>query len=439
MNDPTPRTILHVDLDAFFASVEVREDPSLRGKPVVIGADPQGGRGRGVVSTASYEAREYGIHSAQPVSQAWRRCPHAVFLPPRGALYAKASRRFFAILHRFTDLVEPLSIDEAFLDVTDSRRLFGDGRAIAQRIQQEVKEEEHLTASVGVAPVKFAAKIASDLRKPEGLVVVPAERLQEFLDRMPVKRLFGAGPKAQEQLASLGIESLGDLGRFPRDQLVAVFGGTMGRHFHDLAQGIDPRAVQPDRERKSLGKEQTYLTDQADRHEVRRTLLWLVEEVSAGLRRRGLKGRTVMVKLRTSDFTTRTRRRTLTEPVDTTDAIWPVAQELLESIDETDLPIRLVGVALAEFGAVTPSLFDVPGQDASQRMSRVMDQVTEQFGAGSLVRGSLIGRQGERDEDNVYRVPEGESDPPDPGSAGPVQDRRRLDAEDLFDQDAGDQ
>lgn len=286
-----PRTILHVDLDAFFAAVEVREDPSLAGRPVVVGADPRGGRGRGVVAAASYEARAYGIHSAMPIGHAYRRCPTAAYLRPRSRLYAAASARFMAILARFTDLVEPLSIDEAFLDVTGSRALFGDGGAIARRIKDAVRAEERLIASVGVAPSKFLAKLASDLGKPDGLLVVPPDGIATFVRDVPVQRLWGAGPKSLPGFRRLGARTIGEVARLPVERLIEVFGEALGGHFHALACGHDPRLVRPDRQRKSVGRETTFAQDVRDRTLVERVLRELVEQVAHRLRRGGVTGR----------------------------------------------------------------------------------------------------------------------------------------------------
>ena len=385
-----PRAILHVDLDAFYASVEVRENPALAGRPVVVGADPRGGRGRGVVAAASYEARAFGIHSAMPISHAWRRCPQAAYLRPRMRLYAEVSRRFMAVLARYTDLVEPLSIDEAFLDVTASRALFGDGAAIAARIKREVRDAEGLTASVGVAPSKFLAKIASDLRKPDGLVVVAPEAVMAFLDELPVQRLWGAGPRAMAGFRVLGAATIGAVARLPRQRLIDTFGESLGAHFHALAQGEDARAVVPDHQRKSVGRETTFIEDVRDRAVVRRTLLELVEEVSRRLRRAGLRGQVVHIKLRSADFTTLTRQESLAAPADTTDAIWPIAERLLAKADRGEQAIRLVGVSLSHFdGEPQLALFDPPGVERARRVARAVDALAERFGSDVVRRGRV--------------------------------------------------
>lgn len=384
------RTILHVDLDAFYASVEVRENPVLAGRPVVVGADPRRGRGRGVVTAASYEARAFGVHSAMPISQAWQRCPHAVYLRPRMRLYAEVSKRFMAILERYTDLVEPLSIDEAFLDVTGSHALFGDGRTIAAHIKQAVYAAERITASIGVAPTKFLAKVASDLHKPDGLVVVAAGGVEAFLDALPVERLWGAGPRALSGFRTLGATTIGAVARLPRERLVETFGEALGAHFHALARGDDPRAVVPDHQRKSVGKETTFIEDVRDRAVVRRTLLELVEEVARRLRRGGLRGQVVHLKLRSADFTTVTRQERLAAPADTTDAIWPTAARLLERADRDMQAIRLVGVSLSHFdGEPQMALFEAPAVERARRVARAVDSLAERFGPDVVRRGSV--------------------------------------------------
>ncbi len=382
------RTILHVDLDAFYASVEVRENPALRGHPVVVGADPRGGRGRGVVCAASYEARRYGIHSAMPISVAYRRCPTAVFLRPRMTLYAEVSTRFMKILERYTDCIEPLSIDEAFLDVTGSRSLFGDGEAIAQRIKDEVCDEERITASIGVAPTKFVAKIASDLRKPDGLVLVAPDQVTEFLNPLPVGRLWGAGAKTIPVFQQLGLETIGEVAASPFEALRRALGESAARHFHSLARGIDPREVEPERRAKSIGHETTFAEDVHDRSVVQDTLLELVEQVARRLRARGRRGRTITVKLRTADFKTVTRRASLPQPVDVAEAIRPLATGLLRSADRTDLPIRLIGVSVSDFDqAEQLGLFENGAMQRQRRIARALDALTDRFGRHAVKRG----------------------------------------------------
>ena len=387
------RTILHVDMDAFFAAVEERENPVLRGRPVVVGADPQGGEGRGVVSTANYEARKYGIHSAQPISQAWRRCPHAVFLKPRGRLYADVSRQVFDVFATYTDLVEPLGIDEAFLDVTASRRLFGEGPALARRLKNDVRRATGLTASVGVAAAKFVAKIASDLRKPDGLVVVEPGTEAEFLAPLPVRRLWGAGPKALAKLGALSCTTIGDVAALDPEVLARRFGEGLGGRFHRLANGIDDRRVHTDRERKSLGKETTFDEDQTDRAAVERTLLGLCEGVAAACRRKGIAGTTITIKLRFTGFDTVSRQTGVPVPADTVEAIWPVARELFRKADRRGAAIRLVGVTLSGFDgdpATQLGMFEPAGPLADRVVAEAVDRLRERFGRDSVRRAALL-------------------------------------------------
>jgi DNA polymerase-4 len=386
------RTILHVDMDAFFAAVEEREDPSLRGKPVVIGADPRGGKGRGVVSTANYEARKYGVGSAMPIGEAWRRCPQAVFLPPRGKLYGDASRAIFEIFGHFTELVEGLSVDEAFLDVTASRRLYGDGPTIARAIKDEIRRQQSLTASVGVAASKYVAKVASDLEKPDGLVVVEPGSEAEFLAPLDVKRLWGAGPKSQQALRGLGCRTIGDVAALDPAVLVRRFGEAGGLHFHRLSRGLDERRVNPGHERKSLGKERTFGEDVTDRRVVERKLLGLCEGVAAALRRKKLAGTTVTVKLRFEGFETITRRRTLEAPVDTFELLWPAARELFREADRPKQRVRLIGVTVSGFERAPSQLglFEAPGPDLDHRVAEVVDRLSERYGRGTVTRAAML-------------------------------------------------
>ncbi|UCC72174.1 MAG: DNA polymerase IV [Gemmatimonadota bacterium] len=389
------RTILHADMDAFFAAVEAREDPSIADRPIVVGADPRGGRGRGVVAACNYEARKYGIHSAMPISEAYRRCPDAVYLRPRMKLYAEVSERIMAILEGYTELVEKLSIDEAFLDVTASTRLFGDGESIARLIKAAVWEQERLTVSVGVAPNKFLAKLASDLEKPDGLVVVEPGKEREFLHPLPVERLWGVGPKTSGQLHGLGIHTIGDIAEFPLDRLVRHLGHAHASHLIQLANGEDERPVEVGQERKQISRETTFLTDTDDRDYLQRTLLALTEEVAARLRRRGMAARTVTLKLRLAPFDTLTRRKTVDTDLTTTEAIYPIALKLLEAADPGDRSVRLIGVGVSGLHERAPEpqlgLFDEKDKgDNASRVADVMDEVSDKFGRGTLKRGKLI-------------------------------------------------
>lgn len=391
----TTRTILHADMDAFYASVEARENPEIADRPIVVGADPRAGRGRGVVAACNYRAREYGIGSAMPISEAYRRCPDAVFLPVRMELYARVSERVMATLESFTDRVERLSIDEAFLDVTDSARLFGDGVAIARQIKRRIRESERLTVSVGVAFNKFLAKLASDLEKPDGLVVVEPGRERTFLRPLPVERLWGVGPRTAEELRRAGLRTIGDVADASLHSLDALVGGRTALRLHRLAQGRDDRPVEPEREPKQIGRETTFPHDVEDRQRVERTLLELTEEVSARLRRRHLAARTVTVKLRLAPFETLTRQRTVEARLSTTEGIFPIARQLLADADPGDRAIRLVGISLSGLHEPEPtdqlSLFGRSEPQARGRgVSRVLDRLADRFGDRAVRRARLL-------------------------------------------------
>jgi len=391
------RTILHADMDAFYAAVEARANPEIADQPIVVGADPRGGRGRGVVAACNYEARKYGIHSAMPISEAYRRSPRAVYLQPRMRLYAEVSERIMQIFETYTELVEKLSIDEAFLDVTASTRLFGDAVTIARNIKTQVGEQEKLTVSIGVAPNKFLAKLASDLEKPDGLVVVEPGKEKEFLHPLPVERLWGVGEKTARRLHSLGMQTIGDIAAATLSLLDRHLGHAHAAHLQRLANGEDDRPVEPGRERKQIGRETTFMTDTDDREFVRRTLLGLTEEVTARLRRRHMAARTVTVKLRLVPFETHTRQKTLDAPVSTTDAIYPVARELLEAADPEDRPIRLIGISVSGLHDQPPerqlALFQDPTRDDNAgRVADVIDEISERFGQDAIKRARLIGQ-----------------------------------------------
>ena len=387
-----PRTILHLDMDAFYAAIEQRDRPELRGKPVVVGADPKGGRGRGVVSTASYEARRFGIGSAMPISQAYRLCPHAAYLDVDMAHYVEVSKQIKEILREVTNLVEPVSIDEAFLDVTDARRSHGTGELIARHLKQRIRDETELTASVGVATSKLVAKIASDMRKPDGLVIVPPGEEETFLAPLPIRRLWGVGPKAEEQLLKVGVVTIGDLARCPPERL-AWRVGTHGLDLVRLARGQDDRVVSGDAARaKSIGQEHTYDSDTADLGRLRRTLLDIADGVARRLRKHGLRGRTITLKYRDESFRTLTRSETLPRPTDSSDVLFEVAWRHFERV-HGGVKVRLLGIYVSGF--LTPDqleLFPEPGSDAD----RVRDAGNERFGRAALQRASLLGLGGRR-------------------------------------------
>jgi nucleotidyltransferase/DNA polymerase involved in DNA repair len=381
-----PRTILHVDMDAFYAAVEQRDRPELKGKPVIIGADPRGGRGRGVVATASYEARGFGVSSAMPISQAWKRCPKGVYLPPDMEKYAAVSREVMDILGRFSDCVEPVSIDEAFLDVTGSRRIFGDGEAVARRLKAEVRKQTQLTASVGVATSKLVAKVASDMRKPDGLVVVPPGTEEAFLAPLPIRRLWGVGPKTEEELARLGVHTIGALAALEPDRLARKL-GTHGHDLMRLARGEDDRPVVADPgEAKSLGQEHTFDQDVSDLGTLRATLLDLADAVARRLRGHGLRARTVTLKYRDETFRTLTRAETLPDPTDAGEVLFHTVWRLFEGV-HGERRVRLLGIYSSGFGAGAQMDLFTPLASAADK---VRDTVDRRFGEGTLTRASLM-------------------------------------------------
>lgn len=382
---PVARTILHVDMDAFFAAVEQRDRPELRGRPVLVGGT---GR-RGVVTTASYEARRFGCRSAMPMAQARRLCPAAVVVPGRMGVYSAVSRQVRAILERYTPDVEPLSIDEAFLDVTGSARLKGDGRSIAESIRREIRAELSLAASVGVAPNKFLAKVASDLAKPDGLRVIEPGRERQALDPLPVGVIFGIGPRAAERLAGAGIRRVADLAALGAEGARARF-GEAGEQWHRLALGLDERPVRTGRSAQSIGKERTFGVDEADPVRLRGVLLAEVEAAARTLRREGLAARAVTVKLRRPDFSTHTRSRTLDGPSDRTADLFGAAGALLKAwLAERPGPLRLLGVSLhgLERRDAEPELFGPPPEAARQaRLDAAADEIVRRFGHGAIGR-----------------------------------------------------
>jgi len=381
------RVILHVDMDAFFAAVEQREHPVLIGKPVIVGADPKKGKGRGVVSTCSYEARVYGIHSAMPISQAYKLCPHGIYVPPNGSLYSQVSKEIFSLFYEFTDLVEPLSIDEAFLDVSGCIQLFGSAKNIGEKLKYRIYETQALTASVGIAPNKFLAKIASDLEKPDGLVIVDEDHIQEFLDPLPLNRMWGAGVKTIEKLNKQNIYTIGDLSKLPKNVLEQKF-GKQGTHFYQLSRGLDNRPVIAGHEVKSVSNETTFSDDLYDMNILRETLLHLSEKVAYRMRQKNLKGKTVQLKLRYEGFETITRSKTLKNNTANTEIIFQVIWELFESNYDQQRKVRLLGVGMSGFDEKISqqlSLFDDPEKKISD-LDIVEDLVRKKFGKNAINR-----------------------------------------------------
>jgi DNA polymerase-4 len=386
-------SILHIDLDAFFASVEQLLDPTLRGRPVVVG-----GLGpRGVVAAASYEVREFGVHSAMPMALARRACPHAVFLAPRFAEYSRYSVQVMEIMRSITPLVEPLSLDEAFLDVAGALRRLGDGPTIARDARRRILDETGLVASVGVATTKFLAKIASDLSKPDGLLVVEPGTEDAFLHPLPIGRLWGVGPATLRRLEALGVQTVGDVAALPESALVSALGAAHGTHLAQLARNIDDRGVTPEREAKSIGNEETFPTDVRSRAELERELVRLSDRVASRLRTAGLEARTVTLKLRFADFRTITRSRT--EPASTalsTD-VAGIARDLLAPID-LGSGIRLIGVSASQLAPPTErqGVLDLGGDDPDANRERrgaveaAVDAVRARFGSDAVGAGSLV-------------------------------------------------
>ena len=402
------RTILHVDLDAFFAAVEQRDRPELQGRPVIVGgSDPNS---RGVVSAASYEARRFGVHSAMPLRTAYRLCPQGVYLPVDGRRYQAASREVMAILRRYTPQVQQISIDEAFLDVTASQALFGDGEAIARSIKAAVRDEVRLTVSAGVATTKLVAKVASDLRKPDGLVVVPPGEEAAFLAPLPISRLWGVGEKTALALREYGVQTIGDLAALPRDLLERRF-GKHGAALVDRAHGIDPDPVATGEPAKSIGHEHTFGHDTADVEKIERTVLGMADGVAWRLRAAGLRAATITLKLRDSTFATITRQTTLAVPADLTEPIYEAALMLLRR-ELHGQRIRLVGVTASNFrereqlalfgegegeagGAVAPAVArggNAPGPDDPKRhqAAEALDSIRRKYGERAVTRGRLV-------------------------------------------------
>jgi DNA polymerase-4 len=390
-----PRAIIHLDLDAFYASVEQLDHPELRGRPVIVAGPAR----RGVVCAASYEARRFGVRSAMPTSRALRLCPDGAFLAPRFARYHELSDRVFAIFRQVTPLVEPLSLDEAFLDVTASEALHGSGAAIARALKARVRGETGLTVSAGVAEVKLAAKIASDLGKPDGLVVVPAGRVAEFLAPLPIGRLWGVGKVTEAALREIRCATIGDLAGAPA-ALVASRLGRHGAELQALARGEDAREVIADEAARSVGAEETFDEDVVGADALLAQLLEQSERVARRLREHGLAGRTVTLKVKYSDFRQVTRRTTLASPTSDGKAIYDAARAQLARVD-LDTPVRLSGVTVSGFDAPAQvrqlGLFDAPPADPRREaLNAAVDELARRFGTGAVRLATLADR--DRDE-----------------------------------------
>ena len=379
---PAPRVILHLDMDAFFAAVEQHDQPDLRGKPLLIGHDGP----RGVVATASYEARPYGCHSAQPMVVAKRLCPQAIILPVSGSRYREVSQQMFAILDQYSPLVQPLSIDEAFLDLTGTERSLGDPINVARRLKEQIKRELGITGSVGVAPNKYLAKLASDMNKPDGLTVIREEDIDRVLPPLPVTKLWGIGKATNAKLESWGIRTIGDLRKYGVEGLRTLLGSDAER-YANLARGIDHRPVVPDHQAKSISHEQTFGVDVAEPDEVRRVLFEQVEAVGRRLRKHGFTARGVSLKIRFGDFETINRSATLPQATNITSELWQASKAIFDKWDFK--PVRLIGMAAERLneGGGQEGLFVDPDREKQKKLDSVADAINAKFGKRGVRRG----------------------------------------------------
>ncbi|HBE76288.1 MAG TPA: DNA polymerase IV [Firmicutes bacterium] len=401
------RKILHIDMDAFFAAVEQHDNPDYFGKPVIVGADP---RGRGVVSTCSYEARKFGIHSAQPIGEAYRLCPQGIFLPVRGERYAQVSRCIMQLLSEYTPLIEPLSLDEAFLDLTGSEKIFGSSAEIGKRIVKDIQRKLGLSASIGIASNKFLAKLASDLQKPHGFVIITPENVGELLDGLKVNRLWGVGPKTEAHLQQLGIETIGMLRRSDPEVLAANF-GEVGLQLYLLAHGQDDRPVLPEEAAKSIGHEITFQVDTGDRSFLAGVLLWLSDQVARRLRQQSCKGRIITVKIRDCNFKTLTKRTTLTEATDFEEQIYSEALKLVQQAAWGINRVRLLGVSVSGFGSEggtqlglfeeeQPMLQCACAHRDLGKLHQTVDRLRDRFGEGIITKGTILHVKSKVDRSN---------------------------------------
>lgn len=388
------RYIVHVDMDAFFAAVEQRDRPAIRNAPVVIGADPKAGRGRGVVSTCNYAARRFGIHSAMPISRAYQLCPAAVFLPPDMEKYSRESESIFDILYGFTPLVEPVGIDEAFLDISGSVHLFGSAHKACAMIKKRIKESTGLTASVGLAPTKMAAKIASDLCKPDGFLAVTQEGLLDFLWPLPVEKIWGLGKRSQEILNGFGITTIGHLAKRNARDLEDIFGKN-GAYFRELAWGRDCREVEALQDAKSISNEMTFEKDTRDREMIKTALLSLSERISCRLRRKHIKARTITVKIRVTGFQTFTRAASLNKATNFSDQIYTQAVDLFDRFDAQNKKIRLIGVKVSQFcdAQIRDSIFVDTKDEKKERIHCAIDLLKDKFGPDCIRRAARLGSE----------------------------------------------
>ena len=386
-------TILHVDMDAFYASVAELDNPQYKGKALVVGAGV-----RGVVLSANYEARKFGIRAAMPVGRAKRMAPHAIFIAPEHHRYAEISERVMTIFNSFTPLVEPISLDEAFLDVTGSQKLFGDGREIATKIRNQVEQEEGITCSVGIAQSKFIAKLASQHCKPNGMLEIKSDRILEFLHPLPVRALWGVGPKTAESLDRLGLHTVADIANTPRSTLIRALGDATGESLYELAWGRDYRDVIPDEPEKSIGNEETFSRDIDNPEEILAELLRMSEKATARLRERGLFAKTITMKIKFADFTTLSRAKTLPIGIDSTQETYEIVKKLYLALHNEGARIRLVGVSLSNLLEEAPVQLELGARDRGWRDAETaIDKAKARFGRGSVRPGRLISGNSEEE------------------------------------------
>jgi DNA polymerase-4 len=382
----TQATILHVDMDAFYASVAERDNPELKGKAVVIGMGA-----RGVVSAANYEARKFGIHSAMPVGRARRLAPHAIFLPVDMARYQEVSEHVMEIFHSFTPWVEPISLDEAFLDVTGSQKLLGTGREIAVAIRKKVEEQEGITCSVGIAPSKFIAKLASNHCKPNGMLEITSDRILTFLHPLPIQAMWGVGPKTAEVLERLGLRTIEDIAKLPRTTLIRALGEANGASLYELAWGRDYRDVTPEEPDRSISAAETFAQDLDNPEEILTEFLRLTERATARLRDRDLFAKTISIKVRFADFSTINRSKTLPLPIDSTHDVYDVVKGLYQGLRIERARLRLVGVSLENLSEEAPHQMMLGEREVGWRQAEgAMDQARARFGKGSVRPARLI-------------------------------------------------
>ena len=387
--------IIHIDMDAFYASVEELDNPEIKNQPVIVGGPS---KQRGVVSAANYNARKYGVHSAMPMITAFRLCPNAIVIRPRHKRYSEVSKQIKAIFYRYTPLVQPLSLDEAFLDVNQSVKLFGSHIQIANRIKSEIQNELSLTASVGIAPNKFLAKLASDADKPDGFVIVKEAEIQSFLDPMPVNRLWGVGKSSARRLEDNAIYSVYDLRQKKLGQLEKIFGTQTAQHLYNLSRGIDHRSVSIDSEVKSISRETTFSKDINDLSEINRIYVKLTENVCERMRNDHLFAKTIQIKYRRKDFKTFTRSNSLFYASNQTDVIWKTVNKLISKhIDDTVTPLRLIGISLSNFShhsELQSDLFNT----TDNRLDTLSDKINTKFGNAALSRAKGLAKTKPKNE-----------------------------------------